>query len=1043
MHSAVHLRQTKGVGKLKSPSRVQAVVDGIKKNRRLTISDRKDGVAYLIDTGADISVIPRRMVKGTLSRTDVQLFAANNTVINTYGNRTRTLDLGLRRPFRWQFVVADVMQPIIGADFLAHHGILPDLKNRRLVDERTLLSTEARLTTGKQATVATIYEGCKVKELLRKYVEITRPTALEKTVHEVEHHIITNGPPAAERPRRLTPEKYTAAKREFEAMMEQGICRPSSSQWASPLHLVRKVDGEWRPCGDFRKLNSVTVSDKYPLPHIQDFTYHIAGCTVFTKIDLVKAYFQIPVAEEDRHKTAVTTPFGLFEFNRMPFGLRNAAQTFQRFVDTVLRGLTFCHGYIDDLLVASKNEEEHKTHLEQIFQRLKKYGLSINVAKSKFAEKEVEYLGYVVNKEGIRPIPDRVKAVIEFKKPSNVSELRRYLGIINFYHRFIENAAAILAPLNRYLVGAKKRDKRPIDWTIQAEEAFKESKERLAKTTLLTHPREDAKLLLRTDASNAAMGAVLEQRQGGEYKPLGFFSRKLSETQQRYSTYDRELLAIYAALKFFRYMVEGRDVTILTDHKPLQYAFSQVAEKASERQRRQLDFISQITTNIIYIAGHKNQIADALSRIEAINMPVIVTTDELFEEQQKDEELRTLLETESSLQLKQLRLDGGDKTIYCSIGEEIRIYVPKTLRKRIFDNTHNLSHPSGRTTKKMIAQRFVWPGMQKEIANWAKTCLPCQKAKIHRHNSRRPEHIPVPDDRFHHIHIDVVGPLPISKGQRYCLTMIDRTTRWPEAAPMPDTSADTIINTFFNTWIARFGAPACITTDRGAQFESMLFEAMVKTIGSQRIRTTAYHPQSNGMIERWHRSLKAAIMCHNTNDWVDVLPMVLLGLRNSIKDDIKTSAAEMVYGTTLRVPGEYFAAEEQMGCPEMFAQKLRERMRRVRSKPTAHHIKPKIFIHKELEECTHVFVRVDRPRRPLEQPFEGPFKIIQRLTDFLYRIDYKGRPTEINIDRLKPAFREGTEEAQQPAEDDSRPGPSGIEKKKRVHPVQAVRFVTP
>lgn len=246
--------------------------------------------------------------------------------------------------------------------------------------------------------------------------------------------------------------------------------------------------------------------------------------------------------------------------------------------------------------------------------------------------------------------------------------------------------------------------------------------------------------------------------------------------------------------------------------------------------------------------------------------------------------------------------------------------------------------------------------------------------------------------------------------------MIDRTTRWPEAAPIADMSADTITDAFFKTWIARFEAPAVITSDRGSQFESMIFEAMTKTVGSQRIRTTAYHPQSNGMIERWHHSLKAAIMCHGRKDWVNVLPMVLLGLRNSYKEDIKTSAAEMVYGTTLRLPGEYFT-EEPMECPEMFAQKLRERMRRVRSMPTAHHIKPRIFIHKELEDCTHVFIRVDRPRRSLEQPFEGPFQVIQRLTDFLYKINYKGQSTEINIDRLKPAFIEETEEAQQQAED--------------------------
>lgn len=549
-------------------------------NKRLAISDKRNGITYLIDTGADISVIPRKMMRGKLTPVDYQLYAANSTIIKTYGSTTQTVDLGLRRPYTWQFTIAEVKQPIIGADFLAYHGILPDLKNRRLIDEETLLRVRVKITAEKQAAVATVQEECKIKELLRKYIEITRPTAFKKIIHHVKHHIVTSGPPMAERPRRLTPEKYMAAKLEFEAMMAQGICRPSSSQWASPLHMVRKSNGEWRPCGDFRKLNSATNVDKYPLPHIQDFTYHLAGCTTFSKIDLMKAYFQIPMAEEDRHKTAVTTPFGLFEFDRMPFGLRNAAQTFQRFIDTVLRGLDFCHGY-DDLLVASKSEEEHRKHLEQIFQRLKQHGLTINVAKSKFMESEVEYLGYIINNKGIRPTTERIKAINDFKKPNNVSEMRRYLGIINFYHRFIKNASTILAPLNKYLVGAKKRDKRPIEWTAQAEETFQESKKRLTETTLLVHPKENAKLFLNTDASNTAMGAVLEQCQEGGRKPLGFYSKKLSDTQQRYSTYDRELLAIYSALKFFRHMTEGRDVTILTDHRPLQYAFAQ----ASERQR--------------------------------------------------------------------------------------------------------------------------------------------------------------------------------------------------------------------------------------------------------------------------------------------------------------------------------------------------------------------------------------------------------------------------------------------------------------------------
>jgi len=968
------------------------------------------------------------------------LYAANNTEIRTYGIKTQVLDLGLRRSFRWNFIIADVKQAIIGADFLAHHGILPDLKNRRLIDEHTTLTTRSQISSSKQTSIFTINSKNKITGLLRKYIDITRPTALTNVTHNVRHYVTTIGPPVAERFRRLAPEKYSAAKREFENMLEQGICQPSSSQWASPLHLVKKEDGSWRPCGDFRKLNNVTVPDKYPLPHIQDFTYHLAKCTIFSKIDLIKAYFQIPVAEEDRHKTAVITPFGLFEFNRMPFGLCNAAQTFQRFIDTALRELKFCHGYLDDLLIASKNEEEHQQHLEEVFKRLKKFGLSINVAKSKFLETEVEYLGYKVTKDGICPLERRVTAITNFKKPSNTTELRRYLGMINYYHRFINNAAKVLAPLNKHLIGKKKKDKQPIIWTPETENAFHESKKQLAETTLLAHPLENAKLLLKTDASNNAMGAVLEQYQTSEWKPLGFFSKKLSETQKRYSTYDRELLAIYSALKFFRHMTEGRNVTIATDHKPLQYAFQQPLDKASERQRRQLSFISQITTQIVYTKGKDNTVADALSRIETIDMPIIVTTDELYQEQQTDEELQTLLKSKTALSLKKLRLDDGEKAIYCDVTDQIRIYVPTTLRRRIFDTVHKVSHPSGRVTKKMIAQRFVWPSMQKDITYWAKTCLACQKAKIHRHNIRTPEQILVPDERFSHIHLDIVGPLPPSKGFRYCLTMIDRTTRWPEATPIPDCTADTITTAFFSTWISRYGAPALITTDRGAQFESALFDALVKLIGSRRIRTTAYHPQSNGMIERWHRSLKTAIKCHETQNWAEVLPMILLGLRASYKEDIQASAAELVYGITLKLPGEYFTFEDPIGHPQMFQEKIREGMRQVRGSTTTHHIKAKTFIHKDLEKATHVFVRVDRPRGPLKALYDGPFRVIEHISDFIYRVDYKGQPEEINIDRLKPAFIENAEAETPHSNTDDLPESAGQQNVEQ--PKRKIRFVS-
>jgi len=290
-------------------------------------------------------------------------------------------------------------------------------------------------------------------------------------------------------------------------------------------------------------------------------------------------------------------------------------------------------------------------------------------------------------------------------------------------------------------------------------------------------------------------------------------------------------------------MVEGRQLTVYTDQKPLTFALQQKPEKASPRQQRQLNFISQFITKIEHISGKDNVVADALSRVEAIEMPTIISTDELAKEQREDEEFRKLLHSPTALNLKKLRLDDSE-TIYCDISNDIRIYVPAILRKRIFDIVHKTSHSGAKATRKLITRRYIWPDINKNVASWVKTCLQCQRSKIQRHINRIPEHIEIPENRFYYVHLDIVGPLPPSRGNRYCLTMIDRSTRWPEATSITDSTADTITTAFFQTWISRFGAPAIITTDKGSQFELLIFTAFTKLVGASRIQTTAYHPQS-------------------------------------------------------------------------------------------------------------------------------------------------------------------------------------------------------
>jgi hypothetical protein len=816
--------------------------------------------------------------------------------------------------------------------------------------------------------------------------------------HHITHKINTTGKVVCSRPYRLPLNRVEETKKIIEDLLAKGIIIPSDSPYSSPLVLIPKKDGTIRPCVDYTRLNAITTDDQYPLPRIEDLI-HAARGRWFSTLDLRAGYHQIPMDPQDAIKTAVTTPFGLFHFLRMPFGLKTAASTFQRYLDHVVRGLLGVVVYIDDILVFSDSKEEHLVRLKKLFDRLEEHGLRVHRQKCSFLQTEVNYLGYLITSEGYEPNPDRVKAIQSYPTPTNVQELRRFLGMANFYRLHVPHFSELATPLFSITDN--------FGWSEEADLAFKNIKGALASVTLLRAPIPGIPFHVYTDASNAAAGAAILQRD----QPLAFYSSKFSETEKRYSTFDREALSIIKTFRAYKHWFSGAKVLLHTDHKPLLGLTTM--KDPSPKQTRWIQLLAEFDITWQYEPGASNQVADCMSRVDQSADTTISAgiTLESIGPPEWAAELADYDPHKHKEDIGSLQLTKQSGYWFDTSAKRPRLFMPPNLRHACFRLIHDTTHFGVRKTYHALATRFIWPHLRKDIQRWCSECQVCQAAK----GSTTTGHPPLSflvHERFHTIHVDIVGPLPISqRGNQYLLTIIDRFSRWIEAIPINNISAESVSRVVLDQWVCRYGVPKCLISDQGRQFESQLFTSLMLRLGVEKHRTTAYHPQSNGAVERAHRTLKQCIrtLTEAGKCWERALPLALFAMRSSVSEATQFPPSNLVFGGDIATSADFLIHSSPTSLPcNIFADELSTEV--LKNLRIADANQPVRFPHAIKSVGPWVWVKQPpNQQKSFDPHFQGPFKVISQKGPVV-TVSIQGRHSSINIDRIKQAIFRNSDE---------------------------------
>ena len=885
----------------------------------------------LLDSGSSISSISADLVTRLQLPTSHAppikiLFGDQQRVYHSHTQVMCMLTISSAQIHHRFYVLPRQLFPItLGCDWFLHSRACLDFSSQQLILPNHLpiaLFTSPRDTThisNTQYLISPAERIIDIRRLLATFPSLSTPPAKPPSVRFPIHHTIPTGNarPINAAPRRRSPLDHERIDNAVKTMLQQGIITPSKSEWISEPHMVKKGDGSYRFCVDFRQLNHVTTHDRYPLPRIDDLLDQLGKSKYFTSLDLASGYWQIPMNPQDAHKTAFRTRKGIFQFTRMPFGLSDAGSTFQRmanaiFDDLITRRVVIV--YLDDILVHTSTWAEHLQVLREVLTCVQRYRLQLQWKKCRWGSTCLRFLGYVISSDGIQMDPEKTEAVQKFPRPTTVKQLQRFLGLLTFSLRFIPRLADLSAPLRALL----QKDA-PFLWTEACESSFLQLKRTLQASDLLAHPDFTKPFHLQTDASNVGLGAVLLQSDDNDQlRPIAYISRSLTKAEQNYSTTEKEFLAIVWAFHRFHPYLHGSNTSVETDHQPL----LSLIKKAHPPGRllRWALALQDYTFTLRYRHGSQNIVADGLSRISfqanqiasnTIDFPI--SSSQMANMQQHDKKIQDIchrLRAEPTSSLTKQFMIQDNVLLFCQVGKEPRVYVPEQLRLSYlrFFHDHPLSgHLGFHKVLDKIRCKFYWPGLRHEVASYIKACNLCQAIKSPQvaQGLLHPIQVQAP---FEVVGWDIMGPFPESQeGNKFILVITEYLTRWAETAAIPDAKAMTIASKLLDKIIFPHGCPLQILSDRGPQFNSELLRLVSTQLGIQQLFTSPYHPQTNGLTERLNRTLKQQISAyidplHST--WDRILPFVTHAYNTTVQASTRISPFRALYGRDPRLPPE-------------------------------------------------------------------------------------------------------------------------------------------